>query len=180
MRCFLAGIVAISGLCLPGATPAFGQDFLKKEVFGVIGIGKTYDDEGSLGAGVNVAGGFGYRLWSRFGVEAEVNAFRTRRDFGSAYPPFRANGAHVMGSGLLYLSRGRGQAYLLLGGGLVRTHVNRSANGVGFNFGGGMKIFVKPHLSLRPELRIYVGTRGGVVETPFVDIRTSMGVGYHW
>lgn len=182
-------MVAFSGLYLAAPATASGEDFLKKEVFGAIGIGKTYDDEGSLGSGVNVGGGFGYRLWSRIGVEVEVNAFRTRREFSSAYPPFQASGAHVMGSGLLYLSRGRGQAYLLFGGGLLHTRlesgfgsvpVPRSANGFAVNLGGGMKIFVNPHVSLRPELRIYVGDSRGAVEPPFGDIRFSMGVGYHW
>ena len=158
-------------------------------MFGAIGIGKTYDDEGSLGSGLNAGGGFGYRLSRRFAVEAEVNAFRTRRDFSSSFAPFQANGAHVMGSGLLYLNRGRAQTYLLLGAGLLHVHVKngfggapagRSANGFAVNFGGGLKIFVSPHFSLRPELRIYSGGLGEAVEPPFSDIRISLGVGYHW
>ena len=158
-------------------------------MFGAIGIGKTYDDEGSLGSGLNAGGGFGYRLSQRFAVEAEVNGFRTRRDFSSSFAPFQANGAHVMGSGLLYLSRGRAQAYLLLGGGLLHVHVKngfggapagKSANGFAVNFGGGLRIFVSPHLSLRPELRIYSGGSGGAVEPPFSVIRISLGAGYHW
>lgn len=158
-------------------------------MFGAIGIGKTYDDEGSLGSGLNAGGGFGYRLSRRFGVEADVNGFRTRRDFSPSFSPFQANGVHVMGSGLLYLNRGRAQAYLLLGGGLQHVHVKsgfggaptgRSANGFAVNLGGGLKIFVSPHVSLRPELRIYSGGSGKAVEPPFSDIRISLGVGYHW
>src|SRR6185436_1992369 len=118
-------------------------------------------------------GGFGYHLSRRFAVEAGVNGFRTRRDFSSSFAPFQANGAHVMGSGLLYLSRGRAQAYLLLGAGLLHVHVKngfgelpagQSGNGFAINFGGGLRIFVSPHLSLRPELRIYSGGAGGAVE----------------
>lgn len=189
MRHFLVVIVMVWALCLAAPSLAFGDDFLKKEVFGAIGIGKTYDDEGSLGAGLNGGGGFGYRLSHRFGVEAEVNAFRTRREFSAGYPPFQANGAHLMGSGLLYLGRERTQAYLLFGGGLLHTRlesgfggvpVRRSANGFAVNLGGGMKIFVSPHVSVRPELRIYAGNSRDVVEAPFGDIRFSIGVGYHW
>ena len=137
----------------------------------------------------HAGGGFGYRLSQRFAVEAEVNGFRTRRDFSSSFAPFQANGAHVMGSGLLYLSRGRAQAYLLLGGGLLHVHVKngfggvpagKSANGFAVNFGGGLKIYVSPHVSLRPELRIYSGASREAVEPPFSDIRISLGVGYHW
>jgi hypothetical protein len=185
----LAGKFAFAVLYLNGVTPAFCEDFLKRQVFGAIGIGKTYDDEGSLGSGLNAGGGFGYRLSQRFAVEAEVNGFRTRRDFGSSFASFQANGAQVMGSGLLYLSRGRAQAYLLLGGGLLHVNVKngfagasagKSANGFAVNFGGGLKILMSPHFSLRPELRIYSGGSGKAVEPPFSDIRISLGVGYHW
>ena len=184
----LAGKVALAVLCLIAAAPAFCQDFLRREVFGAVGVGKTYDDEGSLGSGLNVAGGFGYRVSRRIGVEAEVNAFRTRREFSAPFEPFRANGVHAMGSGLLYLNRGRSQAYLLLGGGLLHSHLgggfagvsNRAANGFAVNLGGGIKIRVSSHFSLRPELRIYAGDSGGVAEAPLGDIRFSMGLGYHW
>jgi opacity protein-like surface antigen len=189
MRRLLAGKSALAVLCLTGVAPAFCEDLVRREVFGAIGIGKTYDDEGSLGSGLNAGGGFGYRLSQRFALEAEVNGFRTRRDFSSSFAPFQANGAHVMGSGLLYLSRGRAQAYLLLGAGLLHVHVKngfgelpagQSGNGFAVNLGGGLKIFMRPHFSLRPELRIYSGGAGGAVEPPFSDIRISLGVGYHW
>jgi len=185
----VAGELAIAVLCLTGVTPAFCEDLRRREVFGAIGIGKTYDDEGSLGSGLNAGGGFGYRLSQRFAAEAEVNAFRTRRDFSPSFAPFQASGVHAMGSGLLYLGRGRAQAYLLLGAGLLHVHVNngfggapagKSANGFAVNLGGGLKIFVRQHFSLRPELRIYSGGSGKAVEPPFSDIRISLGVGYHW
>jgi hypothetical protein len=56
----------------------------------------------------------------------------------------------------------------------------KSANGFAVNFGGGLKIYVSPHVSLRPELRIYSGGSREAVEPPFSDIRISLGVGYHW
>ena len=185
----LAGKFALAVICLTAAVPSFCQDFLRREVFGAIGIGKTYDDEGSLGYGLNAGGGFGYHLSRGFAVEAGVNGFRTRRDFSSSFAPFQANGAHVMGSGLLCLNRGRAQTYLLLGAGLLHVHVKngfgelpvgRSANGFAINFGGGLKIFLSQHISVRPELRIYSGGSGKAVEPPFSDIRISLGMGYHW
>ena len=127
--------------CLTGAAPAFCKDFLRREVFGAIGIGKTYDDEGSLGSGLNAGGGFGYRVSQRFGVEAEVNGFRTRRDFGSSFAPFQANGAHVMGSGLLYLSRGRAKRTCCWAG-VCCLHVKN-----GFGGGPGMSRTGSPSIS---------------------------------
>lgn len=182
-------LLGFAGLCLAGAAPIWCQDFLKREVFGSIGIGKTYDDEGSLGQGLNGGGGFGYRLTHRFGVEAEVNAFRTRRDFSSAFAPFQASGALVLGNGLLYLNRGRGQVYLIGGAGLlhVRNRVrfggvplNRTDRGLAVGLGIGVKIFATKHFVLRPDARIYGGNSGSAVEAPFTDLRFSMGAGYCW
>jgi hypothetical protein len=175
-------------LALLLAGPVFAQDYPKREVFGTIGIGKTYDDEGSLGSGLNGSGGFGYRLTRRLGVEAEVNAFRTTREFGSQFPPFRASGLHVMGNGVLYLNRGKAQAYLLFGAGLAHARVQSNfagfhtpaGNGLAVNLGFGVKAFVTQNISLRPEIRLYGADTGNVIEAPFVDLRISMGVGYHW
>ena len=121
-------------------------------------------------------------------MEGEVNVFRMRREFSAAFPAFEANGAHVMGSGLLYLTQGRGQAYLIFGGGLQYVNVKSgfggaslgSGHGGAINFGGGVKAFVTPHVSLRPEMRVFAGDSGLVVEAPFGLIRISMGLGYHW
>ena len=88
-------IFVVLGWLTAGIGSVSGQEFLKREVFGNIGVGKTYDDEGSLGKGINGGGGIGYRLTDRFGVEAEVNGFRTKRVFSPDFAPFRASGAFV-------------------------------------------------------------------------------------
>ena len=66
--------------------PAIAVDYPRAEVFGAIGVGKTGDDEGGLGSGINGGGGIGYRIVRRLGVEAEINGFRTKRTFSSAFP----------------------------------------------------------------------------------------------
>jgi opacity protein-like surface antigen len=185
IRRLVLGLFAISGLLLAGA--AGGH--LRNEVFGAIGMGTARHDEGSLGSGINGGGGFGYRLSRRFGLEAEVNAFQTTRDYSSLYPPFQASGVHAMGNGLLYLNRGRAETYLIFGAGLM--HVSNStgfagarpgisADGFAASFGAGIEIFVTERLSLRPEFRIYAGDSRGVVEPPLDVFRFSMGIGYHW
>src|SRR5689334_8930298 len=98
----------------------------KAEVFGLIGYGKTSDDEGSLGGGLNGGGGIGYRLTRRFGVEAEVNAFRSKRGFGQPIPPFQHSGAHLMGNALVHFGPRRAQFYLLGGVGLLHVKNVRS------------------------------------------------------
>ncbi|MCX6619791.1 MAG: outer membrane beta-barrel protein, partial [Acidobacteria bacterium] len=149
----------------------------------------NYDDEGSIGHGVTGGGGVGYRLWQRFGVEGEFSAFRTRRELSSFYPPFEASGVRVMGNGLLYLNRGPAQAYLLFGAGMihVRNEVSfggirsdRATNGLNLGAGFGVRIFVNPRFSLRPEVRLDAGATNGSIEAPFTSARFSIGAAYHW
>jgi hypothetical protein len=181
MRGFIALLLAAG--CLTAADPP------RRDVFGFVGYGKTYDDEGSLGAGLNGGGGFGYRLTRRFGVQGDVNLFRTRREFGAGYPDYTAHGALVMGNGLLHFSSSAVQPYLLFGAGLLNytndvdfggAPVNRSGTGFALDVGFGVKAFLRPNLSLRPEVRIYAGGAGSAVERPFSDLLFSIGVGYHW
>jgi hypothetical protein len=135
----------------------------RAEVFGMIGIGKTYDDEGSLGSGPSGGGGVGYRLRKRLGVGAEINAFRSKRDFGSFQPPFEHNGVHVMGNALAHFGPPRAQFYLLGGAGLAHLrNVGRdiSETKFGICFGVGMKIFASRRIYVRPDVRVF-GSGGG-------------------
>jgi hypothetical protein len=178
-------------LSLIAATAAaiLGQDHAKRELFGTIGIAKTYDDEGSLGTGLHGGGGFGYRFTRRLGAEVEVTGFRTRREFGSAYPAFQASGAMVLGNGLLYLSRGRAEWYLTGGAGMlhIRNHigfsgvpVNLADDGLAVDLGTGIKIHASSHFVLRPEVRLFAGNGGRAVEAPFSGVRVSMTAGFCW
>lgn len=161
----------------------------KREVFGSLGYGYNYDDEGSIGRGISGGGGFGYRIWPRFGVEGEVNAFRSRREFAAPIPAFEANGLRLMGNGLIYLNRGPAQAYVLVGFGLLRLHndvgfsglrLDRSSNGVNAGTGVGVKVFVNRRWSIRPEFRVDAGATNGTIEAPFLSMRFQVGLGYHW
>lgn len=182
-------LLAVLGLYFVAAASTSGQEYMKREVFGSVGVGKTYDDEGSLGKGINGAGGAGYRLTRRFGVEVEVSGFQTKREIAFTPAPFQARGALVMANGLLYLNRGRGQFYLIGGAGMLHIRnqvgfggvpVNRSDNGLAVDFGIGVKIFATSHIVLRPEARIFGGDSGRAVEAPFTDMRFSIGAGYCW
>jgi hypothetical protein len=163
--------------------PVAAQWGFKREVFGAVGAGSTYDDEGSLGRGINGGGGIGYRLTPRLGFEAEVNAFRSKRDFGPPIAPFEHSGAHFMGNALLHVNRGRAQFYLIGGAGVLHIHntgTNRSHNGLSIDLGLGIKIFVTPHVYIRPDARAYVGSGGSAAESPFSDLRIAAGAGYSW
>jgi hypothetical protein len=179
----------IMALLVMAAGVTLAQDFPKREVFGTIGFAKTYDDEGSLGKGLHGAGGFAYRFTNRLGAEIELTGFRTRREFGSAYPAFQANGAMLLGNGLLYLRPGRTEWYLVAGAGMLHIRnktgfagspVNVADNGLALDLGTGLKIHATRHFVLRPEVRIFAGNSGRAVEAPFSGIRASMSAGFCW
>jgi hypothetical protein len=154
----------------------------RREIFGAVGVGFASDDEGSIGHGVNGGGGIGYRLTRRFGVEAEVNAFRARRSFGQPIPPFGADGAHLTANALVHFGGQRAQFYLVGGAGLLhaRNLAGVSANGFAIDVGGGLKLYATPHVFIRPDLRIFAGDAARAIEPPLSDLRVSIGIGYAW
>lgn len=155
----------------------------KADVFGMIGYGRTSDDEGSLGGGVNGGGGLGYRLTRRLGVEGEVNAFRSNRDFGQPIPPFQHNGVHVMGNALVHFGPSRTQFYLLGGVGVLHVKNVRSGqtgSGLNVGLGAGFRIFATERVYIRPDFRLFAGDGGNGAETPFGVLRAAVGLGYSW
>lgn len=181
--------LGILSLFVMASGVSLGQEYPRREVFGTIGIAKTYDDEGSLGKGLHGGGGFGYRFTERLGAEVEITGFRTRRELSFTPAAFKASGAMVLGNGLLYLIRGRGEWYLIGGAGMLHirnevgfagTPVNVAANGPAIDLGTGIKIHATRHLVLRPEVRLFMGNSEGAVEAPFAGLRVSMAAGFCW
>lgn len=165
------------------ALPLSAQQIPRADVFGTIGIGKVYDDEGSLGSGLAGGGGVGYRLRKRLGVEAEVNAFRSERDFGQVVAPFRFSGFQVMGNALAHFGPRRAQFYLLGGAGVMGVrNRNRDVSDTkfGIGFGVGMKIFASEHIYIRPDLRIFGRGGSNLVGDPITVLRIGIGAGYSW
>jgi hypothetical protein len=163
--------------------PLIAQQPGKTDVFGLIGLGKVYDDEGSLGSGLNLGGGVGYRLRKRLGVEAEVNGFRSERDFVSSLSPFRHSGFQVMGNALSHFGPPRAQFYILGGLGVMgvrnrRRDVADTLFGIGF--GAGMKIFASEHIYIRPDLRIFGRGGSNLIGDPITVLRIGIGAGYTW
>lgn len=174
------------------APTVLGQNYAPRgEVFGHLGGGKTYDDEGSLGNGFDIGGGVGFRLTPKFGVEGQVNRIAYKRDFSSGVR-FAGTAVFTTANVLYHFSRSQAQPYVVGGVGFVH-HENRSrfpedsflpkrtSNGFAKNFGAGVKIFLSKNFSLRPEFRVFLGdTAGSNVEPPFSVGRASVAVSYHW
>jgi opacity protein-like surface antigen len=186
MRCW---VVICSFLLLSGISTLSAQEFGgDAEVFGFVGYGRILDDEGSLGDGVNFAGGVGHRFTRRLGVEAEVAGFRHSRDIG-ADRGYKGSGVLVLGNAVIHLSNGRVQPYLLGGAGVLHYRnkpqsdvSSRTVTGTGFamDAGVGLKIFASEHISIRPDFRLVAGSAGDAIESPFIDLRAAIGIGYHW
>lgn len=183
----------IALVCCAG--PCSGEEYrYRGEVFGAVGAGKTYDDEGSLGSGFNGGGGVGYRIRPKFGVEFELSGFRHERETSSGSLLFRGNGVFATGNAVYYFGSGTGRAqpYVIGGAGVLHKRntssfeggprLDFSGTGFALNGGAGVKIFVRPRFSIRPEFRVFAGGAGSqrVVEAPFVVIRASIGAAYHW
>lgn len=184
-----AMLICAAGLVF--AIPLFGEDYPRTEVFGWVGWGRWWDNQGSPVGGVNGGAGIGRRLLPQFAIEGEVNAFSGTRGFPGPASPYRARGVHIMGNGLLYAFRTeRTQVFVLLGAGAAHstTEINfvdyhniLSASGLVANAGMGMKIFIGKHVALRPEIRLIAGSAGSSAIEPFsAELRFSLGLGYHW
>jgi len=184
---------AIATLVIFGAGLCFAQEFrYSGEIFGAVGFGRTYDDEGSLGSGLNGGGGIGYRIRSKFGLEFELSGFRHERETSFGSLSFAGHGVFATGNALYYFGSGSGrvQPYIIGGAGLLHKRNTSSfegqppldiwGTGLALNIGTGANIFPVPRFSIRPVFRIFSGKAGSAVEAPFSVIRASVGLAYHW
>ena len=178
-------------LLIVSALPLFSQNYTRRgEVYGQIGAGVTYDDEGSIGNGIAGGGGVGFRFTRRLGVEFDLNAFRHERNF--SFGRLTGSGQFFTGNLIYHFTKGRVQPFILAGAGGLHsrlespfsgTLVFRETTGFAGDAGAGVKIFANERLSIRPEVRVYAGgsTPNFTSNDAFVShLRVSIGVGYHW
>jgi hypothetical protein len=172
---------------------SFGQDYDSRwEVFGTVGYGGTWDDEGGIGGGIVVGGGLGVRPTSRVGFEGSFLRVFHKRTFDLSPVIFEGTGVFVSGNALYHFSESRVQPYVTGGAGLVH-HTDRSsglgqprssvgASGLAYNFGAGLRIFANRHISLRPEFKVYLGNLGdrAPIDPVFNAVGGSLGISYHW
>jgi len=161
------------------------------EVFGSVGGGRAYDDEGNIGSGIDFGGGVGFRITPKFGIEGQVNRMIYERGFSSGVL-FKGSAVFTTANVIYHFSKEQAQPYVIAGVGFVH-HENRSqfpvepftikgsTNGFAFDFGAGIRIFINKQFSLRPEFRVFIGDAAGSgVESPFSVMRGSLAFSYHW
>ena len=184
----MKALVVLASLFLLTSGQAVAQTRpYRGEVFAGAGGARVGGDEGSLGSGPCIVVGLGFRFTTRASVELDL--LRAQHDRDIAGGPLEGTATGVFGEIVYHFSEGRVQVFVVGSAGLLNsktTHrypaggsaiVFRSHNNdLAWGGGGGVKIFLAPHLSLRPQLRLVFSEATGVMGLT----AASVAVGYHW
>jgi opacity protein-like surface antigen len=145
------------------ATGAAQTDRPKGRAAVVMGSGQTWDDEGSIGKGLNVGGRVDWRVLGNTSVEGAVELLSHERSGGF----YEAEGTSVLLSASLVHRFGdwRAQPYVLEGLTLLHhsgetrfdnLRFEDSSTNPGFHFGGGLAVRVTDRFEIGPEVRFYM------------------------
>jgi len=160
-------VLPILLFCCVGS--AFAQSDYRAEVFGGLGVSEYDTFFGRDYRGFNIGAGFGVRPFSSrhawfvrgLGAEFEANATRARN----------TTQGYFTGNLVYHFPLFSSEPYLVLGAG-ASSAGGRSERAA--DVGLGAKIFVTPHYSVRPEIRIFAARYLGDF------VRFSLSVGRHW
>jgi hypothetical protein len=165
------------------------------EVFGTLAVGWLNDDEGSLGNGVDIGGGVGYRWPGPVAIEVQLGRLEAERRFESGVE-FDATLLHVTGRLLYHFSVGDNEPYV--GGAVGLTRFERTSifpvlvpgpagppvrvgdevsrrDGTEVTWGGvaGLRVRAANRIHVRPEAAMLVTAPGNFVVV-------SVGVKIGW
>ena len=167
----LAGVLIIVSI---SALPAQAR-----EIFGSVGYGRFSREGAGSSFGPTWGAGIGAHPLPLLGFEFTVHGMRHKTENSDGTPVF------LSGNVLVHLSGGLMQPYVV--GGIGVMHYSGTSpclgscdprisdNGFATNFGAGMKIFVIPKVSLRPEIRFF-NTRPSNSNM----LQASIGLSLHW
>jgi hypothetical protein len=165
------------------------------ELFGVLAVGWLNDDEGSLGSGLDIGGGGGYRWRGPLATEVQLGRLSTERRFESGVD-FDARLLQLSGRLLYHLSAGNSEPYV--GGAVGLTHFERTSvfpilvrgpdgrtvrqgdevfrrDGDEFTWGGvaGLRVRAARRVQVRPEIAV-------LITRPSNFVVVSAGVKIGW
>lgn len=175
-------------LVLLAAVPAAAQGQASRgELFAGVGAARVGGDEGSRGNGPAVLGGLGVRVAPRVSIELDVMRATHERDLAGG--PLEGTATGAFGSVVYQVSRGRAQAFVMGSAGVLRSETTHTYpvggrpttfrsddSSFAWGGGGGVKLFVAPRLSLRPQVRMVFSESTGTMGLA----TASVGIGYHW
>ena len=130
---------------------------------GIVGMERTWDDEGSLGSGPAVGGRIDWRIFKNTSIEASIDSLSHDRSGGF----FEAEGRTTF-SGVSLVQRFGSEALrpYALGGVHLASHsgsttfggirTERDSTNFGYHFGGGIAFSAGERLELGPEARFYL------------------------
>jgi len=156
-------VLLLSLLTFP-AVSAAQADEPRGSVAGMLGGGKTWDDEGGLGNGIAAGGRLEWRLFGTTSIEAALDVLAHERSGGF----FESDGHSTIVSASLLHRFGRAtvQPYVL--GGVHLIHHSGStrfddmavadlqSTDPGIHFGGGVTARINDHLEIGPEARFFI------------------------
>ena len=130
---------------------------------GLLGVGQTWDDEGSIGTGPVIGGRVEWRVFGTTAVELSLDVLSHDRE-GQF---FEANGRTLFTGVSLVHRFGESVARpYVLGGFHLATHsgttrfddlqTERDSTDPGYHFGGGLTIRVSDRVEVGPEARFYM------------------------
>jgi opacity protein-like surface antigen len=168
---------------------AAGQDPRRRvEVFAGAGASRVGGDEGSLGNGACFVGGVGFRFAARASVEGDL--MRAQHERNIAGGPLEGTATGVFGDVVYHFGEGQTQVFVMGSAGLLNsrtTHTYPTSGGPAITFrsddtnfawggGAGVKVFLKPQLSLRPQFRLIFSEATGVMGLA----AATVAMGYQW
>ena len=173
---------------MAGAVPAAGQDTSRHfELFVGAGVSRMGGDEGSLGSGPSVVSGFGYRVTRRLSVEVDLSRARHERNIAGG--PLEGIATGVFGDFVYHFGEGSAQVFAIGSLGVLNSDVTQSypiagatqtftrdESSLAWGGGAGVKLFLKPQISLRPQFRLVFSDQTGVMG----QATGSVAVGFHW
>jgi hypothetical protein len=157
------------------------------EVFAGGGPSRMGSDEGSLGSGPALLAGIGFRFAARASIELDL--LRAQHERNIAGGPLEGTATGVFGDLVYHFGEGRTQFFAIGSAGFLSSRTSHRLPFSGgaqvirsdqsdFAWGGGagVKLYLKPRFSLRPQFRIVFSERTGVMGL----VAASVVVGYHW
>jgi len=204
---------------LPGTLTGFGKDtcdtpkqtdekkrwIYQGEVFGTVGWGRFWHGDDSLGSGIELGVGAGFRPFQGKlrGLGFEVRVNQLHHDVQtSATHSTDGKALALLGNALYHFGTSKIQPYVMGGIGILKADYTRTgysdwydggpdgehheeywtervnASKMAINLGVGLKAAIRPNLSIRPELTLIDTTPGSGYN--WGSLRVSLGVGYHW
>jgi hypothetical protein len=175
------------------------------EVFGTVGWGQFWHGDDSLGSGIEISGGVGFRPFQGklrgLGFEVRVNQLQFDIQ-QSATHSTDGKALTLLGNALYHFSDSKIQPYVMGGIGILKADYTQqgysewydggpggeyheeywtervNASKMAINLGVGLKAAIRSNLSIRPELTLIDTTPGSGYN--WGSLRLSIGVGYHW